>query len=247
MRQIVLDTETTGLEPAEGHRIIEIGCVELFNRRLTGKHFHVYINPEREVDEGALKVHGISNEFLRDKPVFTAILDEFITFVAGAELIIHNAAFDMGFLNHELKLAGSQYHPLETHCSVTDTLLLAREKHPRQKNNLDALCKRYQIDNSHRDLHGALLDAEILALVYLAMTGGQAEMFQLEQEASFFGSEKLSGGASAAKTADIASRIPIKILAASNKEEQAHAEFLKLINKRCGGPSVWETLSADDI
>lgn len=182
MRQIVLDTETTGLEPSEGHRIIEIGCVELIERRLTGNHFHVYIDPERDVDEGALKVHGISNEFLKDKPVFNEILDSFLDFVGSSELVIHNAAFDMGFLNHELKLAKSRSYPLEKICPVLDTLLLAREKHPRQKNNLDALCKRYDIDNSKRELHGALLDAEILALVYLAMTGGQADIFASEDE-----------------------------------------------------------------
>ncbi len=181
-RQIVLDTETTGLSPKTGHRIIEIGCLELIDRRLTGEQFHVYINPDREIDAGAIKVHGIKNEFLADKPRFEDILEDFIAFVKGAELIIHNAPFDMGFLNAELKRA--QYpHVLEKHCQVVDTLVLAKDKHPGQRNNLDALCKRYDVINSHRQLHGALLDSELLALVYLAMTGGQASLFGEEENA----------------------------------------------------------------
>lgn len=176
MRQIILDTETTGIGHEQGHRVIEIGCVELIDRKLTGKHYHVYINPERSVDEGAFRVHGISNEFLQDKPRFSEILSEFIRFVDGAELIIHNAPFDVGFLNSEFKKV-SWRKRLEEHCSILDTLELAREKHPGQRNSLDALCKRYDIDNSNRQLHGALLDAEILAYVYLAMTGGQASLF----------------------------------------------------------------------
>lgn len=174
MRQIVLDTETTGLEPQLGHRIIEIGCVELINRKLTGRHYHQYINPEREVDQGAMEVHGITNEFLVDKPRFKAIVGEFWDFIRGAELVIHNAAFDIGFLNHEF--ARLNMAPVTTECGVLDTLFMARQKHPGQKNSLDALCKRYGVDNSHRDLHGALLDAEILADVYLLMTGGQTAL-----------------------------------------------------------------------
>ncbi len=175
-RQIILDTETTGLSPETGHRIIEIGCLELIDRRLTGEQFHVYLNPDRAIDPGAIRVHGIKNEFLADKPRFPDILEDFITFVKDAELIIHNAPFDMGFLNAELKRA--QYpHTLETHCKVFDTLVLAKEKHPGQRNNLDALCKRYDVVNSHRKLHGALLDSELLAFVYLAMTGGQTSLF----------------------------------------------------------------------
>jgi DNA polymerase III subunit epsilon len=175
MRQIILDTETTGIGPEQGHRIIEIGCVEMIDRRITGEHFHIYINPERAVDEGAFKVHGISNAFLSDKPVFQDILPDFIRFVDGAELVIHNAPFDMGFLNSELRHCDWR-QTLDHHCTVLDTLDLARKKHPGQRNSLDALCKRYDIDNSNRELHGALLDAEILAYVYLAMTGGQISL-----------------------------------------------------------------------
>ena len=176
MRQIVLDTETTGLEVSLGHRIIEIGCIELIDRRVTGNHWHYYFNPEREIDAGAYEVHGISNEFLQDKHRFAELADDFCEYVRGAELIIHNAAFDVGFLNHELTRLQASNQPLEQICSVLDTLLLARQKHPGQKNNLDALCKRYDIDNSQRSLHGALLDARILADVYLAMTGGQTSL-----------------------------------------------------------------------
>ena len=176
MRQIVLDTETTGLEVSLGHRVIEIGCIELINRRVTGNHWHHYIKPDREIDSGAFEVHGISNDFLEDKPRFAELAEDFLKYVAGAELVIHNAPFDMGFLNYELSLLESAGDPLETRCGVLDTLLLARQKHPGQKNNLDALCKRYDIDNSHRSLHGALLDARILAEVYLVMTGGQTSL-----------------------------------------------------------------------
>ena len=176
MRQIVLDTETTGLEVSQGHRVIEIGCIELVNRRVTGNHWHYYFNPDREVDIGAFEVHGISNEFLQDKQRFAELADEFYRYVEGAELVIHNAPFDMGFLNRELSLLDAPPAPLEECCAVLDTLLLARQKHPGQKNNLDALCKRYDIDNSQRSLHGALLDARILADVYLVMTGGQTSL-----------------------------------------------------------------------
>jgi DNA polymerase-3 subunit epsilon len=176
MRQVVLDTETTGIGHENGHRIIEIGCVEMVDRRLSNRHFHAYLNPEREVDAGAFKVHGISDTFLSDKPLFKEILPEFLAFISGAELIIHNAPFDLGFLNAELRRA-NYAHSIEHHCGFFDTLVYAREKHPGLRNNLDALCKRYNIDNSNRNLHGALLDAEILAWVYLAMTGGQTEMF----------------------------------------------------------------------
>ena len=176
MRQIVLDTETTGLEVSQGHRIIEIGCVEMINRRVTGNHWHYYFNPDREVDAGAFEVHGISNDFLQDKPRFAELAADFYNYVEGAELVIHNAAFDVGFLNHELSLLDTPPAPLEERCTVLDTLMMARQKHPGQKNNLDALCKRYDIDNSQRSLHGALLDARILADVYLAMSGGQTSL-----------------------------------------------------------------------
>ncbi|MDP1604518.1 MAG: DNA polymerase III subunit epsilon [Legionella sp.] len=176
MRQIILDTETTGINPEAGHRIIEIGCVEMIDRKLTGNNYHVYLNPQREVEEGAFRVHGISTEFLKDKPLFKDIVQELIDFINDSELIIHNAPFDVGFINAELSLV-KWPEPLKTYCTVLDTLVLAREKHPGQRNSLDALCKRYEIDNSNRQLHGALLDAEILALVYLAMTGGQGSLF----------------------------------------------------------------------
>lgn len=178
MRQIVLDTETTGLQPASGHRIIEIGCIELINRKITGKKYHQYINPERDIEEGAQSVHGISNEFLHDKPVFSHIVKEFMEFISGAELIIHNAPFDTGFINHELILTHQNWKPLNEYCRVIDTLMLARKLHVGQRNSLDALCKRYSIDNSQRELHGALLDAHLLAQVYLVMTGGQGSLFE---------------------------------------------------------------------
>ncbi len=176
MRQIVLDTETTGLEPKQGHRIIEIGALELIDRQLTGRQFHAYINPEREIDQGALEVHGITEQFLRDKPRFAEISDDLLTFVDGAELVIHNAQFDVGFIDNELSLSGHEYASITAVATVLDTLELARDLHPGQRNSLDALCKRYEVDNSSRTLHGALLDAEILADVYLAMTGGQADL-----------------------------------------------------------------------
>ncbi len=176
MRQIILDTETTGLDPKSGHRIIEIGCLELINRQLTGQQFHVYLNPERDIDADAVKIHGITTTFLSDKPFFRDIMDDFLIFIRDAELVIHNAPFDVGFLRAELAKAKSPVK-FDKHCTVLDTLTLAKQKHPGQKNNLDALCKRYGVNNSSRDLHGALLDAELLAYVYLAMTGGQLDMF----------------------------------------------------------------------
>ena len=176
MRQVVLDTETTGLDPRQGHRVIEIGALELIDRELTGRQYHVYLNPEREIEQGALEVHGITEEFLRDKPLFAEIVDDFMAFADGAELVIHNAPFDLGFLDNELSLTGNKHASVTEVASVLDTLELARDLHPGQRNNLDALCKRYEVDNSTRTLHGALLDAEILADVYLAMTGGQVDL-----------------------------------------------------------------------
>lgn len=181
-RLIVLDTETTGLSPQDGHKIIEIGCVELINRRLTGNRFHAYINPNRAIDAGAIAVHGITNEFLQDKPYFQQIADEFITFIRGAELVIHNAPFDVGFINHEFSQLADKAGIVTDYSTVFDTLAYARKKHPGQRNSLDALCKRYGIDNSHRDLHGALLDAEILADVFLLMTGGQFSLLDSPPE-----------------------------------------------------------------
>jgi len=176
MRQVILDTETTGLEVDKGHKIIEVGCVELVNRKLTGNHYHRYINPEREVDQGAIEVHGITLQNLLDKPIFANIATELLNFIAGAELIIHNADFDLGFLNAEFKFLDGKFEGIESICGIIDTLQLARHRHPGQRNSLDALCERYSVDNSQRDLHGALLDAEILADVYLSMTGGQTSL-----------------------------------------------------------------------
>jgi len=226
-RQIVLDTETTGLEPSQGHRIIEIGCVELINRRLTGNNYHQYLQPDREIDEGALQVHGISNEFLKDKPRFNDIVDDLMNYLKNAELIIHNAPFDVGFLDHELKLAGEQYGLIDDHCTVIDTLLMARKMHPGQKNNLDALCKRYDVNNSQRDLHGALLDAEILSDVYLRMTGGQVGL-ALDSEQATTKDDGVTGipGISS-------DRPPLKIVSASKDELAAHAGFLKKMGDAC--------------
>lgn len=181
MRQVVLDTETTGLDWNQGHRIIEIGCVEILDRRISKSYFHTYINPCRAIDVGAQQVHGISADFLADKPVFSKIADQFLSYVADAELIIHNAPFDLGFLNAEFEILNKNNSPIDGKCSIFDTLTFAREKHPGQRNSLDALCKRYNVDNQNRVLHGALLDANLLAEVYLAMTGGQTSM-QLQED-----------------------------------------------------------------
>lgn len=233
MRQIVLDTETTGLEPRAGHRIIEIGAVEIEKRRLTGRHYHQYINPEREIDEGAQEVHGISLESLQDKPVFSGIAEEFIEFVRGAELVIHNAPFDVGFLDHELALLGHSVR-IKDICSVVDSLVLARQKHPGQKNNLDALCKRYDVDNSQRDLHGALLDAEILADVYLVMTGGQTRL-SLTAE----GDNEQQGSGVVRDHVKIEGRQPGRVIAANTDELQAHEARLAAIKEMSGGALVW--------
>jgi DNA polymerase-3 subunit epsilon len=235
MRQIILDTETTGLEPAEGHRIIEIGCVELIDRRLSHNHFHQYLNPGREIEDGALEVHGISNEFLQDKPGFADIVDDFLQFVTGAELIIHNAPFDIGFLDAELALLGRDDR-MADHVSVLDTLELARDLHPGQRNSLDALCKRYDVDNSSRSLHGALLDSEILADVYLAMTGGQSDLGLTFQAAD----------AAAADVAQLksAGRPDLLIVRASEAERAAHEARLEAIEK-AHGRCAWKALARD--
>ncbi len=233
MRQIILDTETTGLEPSEGHRIIEIGCVEMVNRRLTGNNFHRYLQPDREIDNGAIEVHGITNEFLADKPRFADVVEEFLAFVKGAELIIHNAAFDVGFINHELQRVNAAFGRIEDHCAVLDTLIMARKMHPGQRNSLDALCKRYEIDNSHRELHGALLDAEILGDVYLAMTGGQTNLI-LSGEGE--GGNTVTGAAIKRFGVD---KPPLKVIRASAAELEAHEARLKGINKASGGNCLW--------
>jgi DNA polymerase-3 subunit epsilon len=233
MRQIVLDTETTGLNPDEGHRIIEIGCVEVIHRRLTGNRFHVYLNPERDIDQGAIGVHGLSQEFLADKPRFADVAVDLIEFIKGAELVIHNASFDVGFLNHELKRLQREYGEITDFCSVLDTLALARKKHPGQRNSLDALCRRYAIDNSHRELHGALLDAEILASVYLAMTGGQSSLVldHEEEEAAVLELEV---------PVRHRNRLQLRVLQCSTEELAAHENHLAKIEQASGGRCIWK-------
>jgi DNA polymerase-3 subunit epsilon len=238
MRQIVLDTETTGLDLSLGHRVIEIGCVELQNRRHTGRTFHRYLNPEREIDEGALAVHGISRAELDDQPLFGAVAHELMDFIGGAELVIHNAAFDVAFLDAELARLPGETRQLAQVCQVLDTLSLARELHPGQRNSLDALCKRYDVDNSRRELHGALLDARILADVYLAMTGGQSALALMDNDAN----ARDSGG-SAALRAPVRGAEVLHILCADEAELSAHEAMLALIDKASGGRCVW--LAAD--
>ena len=234
MRQVVLDTETTGLEPAEGHRIIEIGCVELVDRQPTERTFWQYINPEREIDKGALEVHGLTNEFLSNKPRFAEIVDAFLKFVDGSELIIHNASFDVGFINHELKLLDAAASGIDTRCSILDTLELARRLHPGQKNSLDALCKRYDIDNSSRQLHGALLDAQILADVYLTMTGGQAALL-LDPFADATGRAQRDSQKRIDRTG-----LNFTVLKASDAEREQHRLKLEAIAKGNGGKCLWQ-------
>ncbi len=229
-RLIVLDTETTGLEPAQGHRIIEIGCVEMNERRLTGNNFHQYLQPDRMIDAAAIDVHGITNEFLEDKPRFGDVAADFLEYVRGAELIIHNAPFDVGFLDHELLRLDEDSPRIADLCAVTDTLVMAKKKHPGQRNSLDALCKRYDIDNSHRELHGALLDAEILADVYLLMTGGQTALFSDSQGAE--GDE--AGGASNIRRLSC-ERPRLKVVRASGEELAVHETQLQKMGAGC----VW--------
>ncbi|MCG2633440.1 MAG: DNA polymerase III subunit epsilon [Gammaproteobacteria bacterium] len=234
MRQVVLDTETTGLEHSQGHRVIEIGCVELVNRRLTGNHYHQYLRPDREIDLGAVEVHGITAEMLADKPRFADVADDLIEYLKGAELIIHNAPFDMGFLNNELRLLDERSTPLEEICGVLDTLSMARHLHPGQRNTLDALCKRYDVDNSQRVLHGALLDAEILADVYLAMTGGQTSLL-LNDEVT------IGGEAAAVAKLDLAHG-SLRVLRASPEELVAHEAKLQGMHDQGGAEPVWRRL-----
>ncbi len=233
MRQIVLDTETTGLEPEVGHRIIEIGGVEVINRKLTGRHFHKYINPERDIDDGAFEVHGISRAFLQDKPVFTEIWEELVAFIKGAELIIHNASFDVSFLDYELRKINGAPKTAQI-CTVTDSLALARAKHPGQKNNLDALCRRYQVDNSQRQLHGALLDAEILADVFLLMTGGQTQLFGVADD-----SQRANSGGTQDHQRRAAEQDGLAVIAAGAAELEAHEAFLDLLAEQSGTAPIW--------
>jgi DNA polymerase-3 subunit epsilon len=237
MRQIVLDTETTGLEVELGHRIIEIGCIELVNRRPTGRTFHRYVNPERDIDAAALTVHGIAREDLAREPRFIEFAEEFLAFIADAELVIHNAAFDVAFLDAELARAPGDARNIASVARVLDTLILARQLHPGQRNNLDALCKRYGVDNSNRDLHGALLDARLLLEVYLAMTGGQATL--LLEECGFAQS---GGSADAAERAPLRTAVPLLILRATADELAAHERLLGIIAKTSGGRCAWRTV-----
>jgi len=233
MRQVVLDTETTGLDPQQGHRIIEIGCVELVNRRLTGNNYHQYLQPDREIDPGAIEVHGITNEALADKPRFHEIADEFLEYVRDAELVIHNAPFDVGFINAELSRLEAGKGRVKDHCKILDTLAMARNKHPGQKNTLDALCKRYEVDNSNRTLHGALLDAEILADVYLIMTGGQAAL-------SLGGMHDETGMPQGQPIRRAkADRAPLRVVQPSAAEREEHEAYLETLRKASGGKCVW--------
>jgi DNA polymerase-3 subunit epsilon len=230
-RQVILDTETTGMRVEDGHRIIEIGCVEMINRKLTGNHFHYYINPQREVDPGAYAVHGISDEFLADKPFFLQIAKDLIDFIDGAELIIHNAPFDIAFLNHELGLTKQSWKNVGEYCRIVDTLPMARKMHVGQRNSLDALCKRYSIDNSKRELHGALMDANLLAQVYLAMTGGQGNFFDALTEKT----SQTGNALQAETTAHVNHKITV--LQASTEETEEHDKYLQLLQKQ--GKCVW--------
>lgn len=237
MRQIILDTETTGIEVEKGHRIIEIGCVELVNRRRTNRTLHHYLQPDRDIDPGAQQVHGISAEMLVGKPRFADIADEFLEFISGAELVIHNADFDVGFLNAELRALGRGYPQISSVCSVVDTLALARRLHPGQRNSLDALCKRYDVDNTGREFHGALLDAQLLADVYLNMTGGQATLL-LDS-----GTGEVVVNLTSGRPIDRAG-LELVVVRASAEELVEHDRYLELLDKRSGGRTVWRKVAA---
>lgn len=234
-RQIILDTETTGINPKEGHRLIEIGCVEMIDRQLTGNNFHMYVQPDREVEQEAIDVHGITNEFLVDKPRFHEIVYDLVEYLRGAELVIHNAPFDVGFLNHEYGLVDTSIGTVNSMCSVVDTLVMARSMFPGQRNSLDALCKRYDVDNSNRTLHGALLDAEILADVYLAMTGGQVSL-SLESAAMPSISGSNASGSQQRTSLDLSK---LRVIRASEDELSAHNERIAAIEKS-SGVNLWQ-------
>jgi DNA polymerase-3 subunit epsilon len=236
VRQIVLDTETTGLEPELGHRIIEIGAVEIVGRRLTGRHFHEYVDPERDIDEGAVEVHGLTREFLSDKPRFAEVAAAFVDFVRGAEVVIHNAPFDAAFLDHEFAMLDQSPGKLADLCEITDSLVVARRRHPGQKNSLDALCRRYAVDNSERDLHGALLDAELLADVFLLMTGGQTALSLGEE------SEGAVGGADHAPKRLPVDRPRLRVVKATAAEQAAHLAWMDAQDGRGGAPTLFSAL-----
>ncbi len=234
MRQVVLDTETTGLDASKGHRIIEIGCIELSERRATGRSFHRYLNPKRVIDEGAQAVHGISNEFLADKPLFAEIVEDLLTFIDGAEVLAHNAKFDVSFLDAELAIAGSDYGRFGDRVTVIDTLAMARDLYPGQRNGLDALCKRLGVDNSHRALHGALLDAQLLADVYLGMTAGQGDLG--------LASNAAREQRAAIQSPSTAGQLRLRIVRASEAEQTAHQQRIAALDKVVKGESVWTQL-----
>ena len=233
-RQIILDTETTGLSPENGHRLIEVGCLEMINRRITSNRFHQYVNPKRAIDEGAVKVHGITEAFLKDKPTFNQIAEELFSFLMGAELIIHNAPFDLGFLNAEFARVNQSQVPITKYCSVIDTLVMARKEYPGQPNTLDALCRRLGVNNKHRDLHGALIDAALLAEVYLRMTGGQTQLF-----ASEFSEEKSSSAAVVVERM-VRNTHASPILYADAEELFAHTSLLDKMEKK--GKCIWRQI-----
>nr|VFK30901.1 MAG: DNA polymerase-3 subunit epsilon [Candidatus Kentron sp. MB]VFK75746.1 MAG: DNA polymerase-3 subunit epsilon [Candidatus Kentron sp. MB] len=237
MRQISLDTETTGLSVDQGHRIIEIGAREIRNRQITKESFHRYLQPDREIDAGAQAVHGISAEFLQDKPRFADIAHDFLAFIDGAELLIHNAAFDCRFLDAELQRLGPEWKRVQDHCTIVDTLALAKRRHPAQKNNLDALCRRYEIDNSQRDQHGALLDADLLARVYLAMTGGQVNMA--------LSMPNPLGGETGSGILSPGERPPLRVIRANAEELTKHLQRIDAIEEASGGKCVWKRIEAD--
>jgi DNA polymerase-3 subunit epsilon len=238
MRQIFLDTETTGLSPENGDRVIELGCIEMENRRLTGRHLHVYLNPERKNSEDAVKVHGLTDEFLADKPLFASVADEFIEFISGAEVIIHNAAFDVGFLNEELRRAGKPHFSAHVG-GVTDTLVMARDQFPGKSNSLDALCKRLEVDNTNRTLHGALLDAGLLAEVYIRLTRGQDSLvMELAEESASAGAD---GG-----PIDLTIFV-LPVLDPTEDEAAAHERVLGEIDKASGGKTIWRALAAEAV
>jgi DNA polymerase-3 subunit epsilon len=239
MRQIILDTETTGIDPLQGHRLIEVGCLEMVNRRLTGREFHHYINPERHVEAEAIAIHGITNEFLVDKPLFASIADELLEFIRGAELVIHNAPFDVGFMDHEFRLLKRGMPKVSEVCSILDTLVMARARHPGQKNNLDALARRYGADQRDRTYHGALLDAEILADIYLAMTGGQVGL-ALGQEESGQGNASRTEGIR--RLADGRQALPV--IRADAVEVERHEARLGTLDKAAGGACLWRRLES---
>jgi len=239
MRQIILDTETTGLSATEGHQILEIAGIELINRRPTGRRYHQYIKPTRAIDAGAAAVHGLTNAFLADKPLFPAIAEELLAFLIDAELVIHNAPFDISFINAEFSRAGAHFKPIATHCKVLDTLVLARKKHPGQQNSLDALCRRYKVDNSNRELHGALLDADLLMQVYLAMTGGQTTLFGPEIQAEAPKNSVSNSPVTTITTATANNQaFNLKVIYADAEECDAHEARLEAIRK-VSGECLW--------